>query len=599
MTKGKNIPIKYTNRDFNSIKEDLIQYAKRYYPDTYNDFSEASFGELIFDLVSYTGDSLSYYLDYQANEAFMDTAVEFANLRKHAKSLGYSYAGVPSSFGVGSFFILIPSNADGNAPDMDYAPTLKKGTSLKSNNGVSFLLLEDVDFSNSENDIVEAKYDETNGGVTFYAIRAFGQVSSGKLQSVEIDLSSNTFEKLRRVRIGDSTITEIVSVEDSEGNRYYEVDFLSQEVVMLETTNPNAKSDGVRSIMKPFVTARRFVLEQDNTGTYLQFGFGSEQDDDTGLTDPSDVVLRLHARSHITDKSIDPNKLLGTDKLGVSPYATVLKVVIRKNDASNVNVGSRGLDTVVEPILKFENLSGLSSTVVSQVRGSIEVTNDKPITGQSLELAAEEIKINAKNNYAAQNRAITKEDYEAIAYNMPNKFGSLKRVNVINDPSATNRKLAMYVASQNTDGHLVESNDRIKSNLKTWLTRYKNINDHIDIFDAKVVNIGINFEVSIDNRYNKEEIVNLAIKNLTNKYKNKFYIGEPIYITDVQNELAKTKGIVDISKVEIVNKKNGSYSTIPLDLMKILSRDNTYYKTPKNVVLEIKFPELDIRGKAK
>ena len=599
MAKGKNIPIKYTNREFNSIKQELIEYAKRYYPETYNDFSDASFGELIFDLVSYTGDSLSYYLDYQANESFMDTAVEFANLRKHAKSLGFSYAGVPSSFGLASFFILIPSNADGNAPDMDYAPMLKKGTSLKSSNGVSFLLLEDVDFSHPQNTIVEAKYNETTGGVTFYAIRAFGQVSSGKLQSVEVDLSSNSFEKFRRVRVGDSTITEIVSVQDSEGNKYYEVDFLSQETIMLETSNPNAKSDGVRSIMKPFVTARRFVLEQDNTGTYLQFGFGSDQDDDSGLTDPSDVVLRLHARNHIIDKSIDPNKLLGTDKLGISPYATTLKVVIRKNDASNVNVASRGLDTVVEPIIKFENLSGLNSSLVSQVRGSLEVINEKPIVGQSLDLAAEEIKINAKNNYATQNRATTKQDYEAIAYSMPNKFGSLKRVNVISDPSSTNRRLAMYVLSQNTDGHFVLSNDRIKSNLKTWLTRYKGINDQIEIFDAKIVNIGINFELSVDTRYNKEEIVNLAINNLKKRYQNKFYIGEPIYITDIQNELVKTKGVLDVSKVEVVNKKNGRYSTTPLDLMKIISRDNTYYKTPKNVVLEIKLPELDIRGKAK
>ena len=132
MAKGKNVPIKYTNREFDSIKQDLIEYAKRYYPDTYNDFSEASFGELIFDLVSYVGDSLSFYLDYQINESFMDTAVEFANLRKHARSLGYSYAGVPTSYGVASFFILVPSNSDGNAPDMDYSPTLKKGSVLRS-----------------------------------------------------------------------------------------------------------------------------------------------------------------------------------------------------------------------------------------------------------------------------------------------------------------------------------------------------------------------------------------------------------------------------------------------------------------------------------
>ena len=461
------------------------------------------------------------------------------------------------------------------------------------------MLLEDVDFTDPKNDIVEARYDETNGGVTHYAIKAYGQVSSGKLLLSELDISSTSFERFRRIRIGDSTISEVVSVEDSEGNRYYEVDFLSQETVLLETTNPNAKTDGVRSIMKPFVTARRFVVEQDNTGTYLQFGFGSEDDDDSGLSDPADISLRLHARNHITDNSFDPNKLLGTDKLGISPYGTVLKVIIKKNDSSNVNISSRSLDTVVQASLKFTAENDLNSTKVSAVRGSLEVTNDNPIVGQSLAITSEEIKIKTKNFYATQNRAITKQDYEAIAYSMPKKFGSLKRVNVINDPSATNRKLAMYVISQDSDGHLSLSNDRIKANLKTWLTRYKGINDQIEIFDAEIVNFGINFEVSVDPRFNKEETVNLAIKNLKDKYDNKFYIGEPIYLTDISNVLSKTRGVIDVSKVEVINKKNGSYSTTPIQLNKILSRDNTYYKTPKNVVMELKFPSKDIKGKAK
>ena len=529
----------------------------------------------------------------------MDTAVEFSNIRKHAKSMGFSYSGVPTSYGVASFFILVPSNADGNAPDMDYAPVLKKGTTLQSNNGVSFILLEDVDFFNPQNDIVEARYNEQTGGVTYYAIRAFGQVSSGKLQVVEIDLSSNTFERFRKVKVGNSTVSEIVSVQDSEGNKFYEVDYLSQETVLLETTNPTARQDGVRSIMKPFVTARRFVVEQDNTGTYLQFGFGSEGDDDAGLADPSNVALRLNARNHITDNSFDPNKLLGTDKLGISPFGTTLTVVLRKNDATNVNIGSRGLDTIVNADIKFIAENNLNSAKVSIVRGSLEVTNDKPIVGQDIQTASDDIKIKAKNYYATQNRAVTKQDYEAISYFMPKKFGSIKRVNVINDPSSTNRKLAMYVLSQNSDGHLVVSNDRIKSNLKKWLTKYKGINDQIEIFDAKIVNFGINFEISVDPRYNKEEIVNLAIKNITDRYNSKFYIGEPIYLTEISNVLSKTKGVNDIVSLEIVNKKNSPYSTTPLDFVKIISKDNTFYKTPKNVALELKFPKLDIQGKVK
>jgi hypothetical protein len=419
------------------------------------------------------------------------------------------------------------------------------------------------------------------------------------MQLLEIDLTSTSFEKFRRVRIGDSTISEVVSVEDKQGNKFYEVDFLSQETILLETSNPTVKQDGVRSIMKPFVTARRFVLEQDNTGTYLQFGFGSDEDDDSGLTDPSDVALRLHARNHITSNSFDPNKMLGTDKLGISPFGTTLKVVIRKNDSTNVNVGARGLDTIVDASMKFESEVDLNSSKVSDVRGSLEVGNDKPIVGQSLDTASEEIKIQSKNYYATQNRAITKQDYEALSYFMPKKFGSIKRVNLINEPSATNRKLTMYVLSQNSDGHLILSNDRIKNNLKTWLTKYKNINDHLEIFDAKIVNFGINFEISVDPRFNKEEVINLAIKNLSDKYKDKLYIGEPVYITDISNIIVKTKGVTDVSKIEIINKKSGKYSNTPIELNKILSRDNTYYKTPKNVIMEIKYPLEDIKGKAK
>ena len=178
MAKGKNVPIKYTSRDFDSIKEELVKYAKRYYPNNYNDFTKASFGSMMFDMVAYVGDILSFYVDYQANESFLDTAVEFGNLRKHARSLGYSYSGVPVSYGIASFFVIIPANVDGTAPDTDYIPTLKKGATISSSNNVSFVLLEDVDFSNPKNDVIEARYDETNGGVTYYAIRAHGQVSS-------------------------------------------------------------------------------------------------------------------------------------------------------------------------------------------------------------------------------------------------------------------------------------------------------------------------------------------------------------------------------------------------------------------------------------
>ena len=599
MPKKKNILIKYTNRDFDSIKQDLIDYAKRYYPDSYKDFGEASFGSLMFDLVAYVGDNLSFYLDYQTNESFLDTAVEFGNIRKHARSLGYSFSGVPTSFGTAAFFILVPANTLKSTYDSLYVPTLKRGSTFRSSNGVSFILLEDVDFSDAKNEVVEARFDSTNGGPTYFAIRAYGQVSSGKLQSVDINLTNSSFEKFKKIRIGGSDITEVVNVTDSDGNRFYEVDYLSQETVLLETTNPTAKTDGVRSILKPFVTARRFEVVQDNTGTYLQFGFGSTSDDDSGLADPASVVLRLHARDSITAKSIDPNKLLGTDKLGISPSGTTISVTYRVNDSTNVNVGAGNLNNVVSPIFTFSDPTSLDSSVLSFVRSSLEVNNEESIVGQTVNLESEEIKVRAKNYYATQNRAVTKQDYEAIAYNMPNKFGLIKRINVVNDPYATNRKMAMYVISENENSQLTASNNRIKENLKSWLLQYKAINDVIEIFDAKIINFGIEFEISVDNRYNRDEVMFNAIQNLNSNYSMKKYIGEPIYLTEIYNTLVKTNGVIDVKKLNIVNKFGGNYSSIPFDFDKVRSKDGTFFKAPKNVIYELKFPEQDIKGTIK
>lgn len=600
MAKGKNIPIKYTSREFDSIKEELIKYAKRYYPNNYNDFSEASFGSMVFDMVAYVGDMLSFYVDHQANESFLDTAVEFNNLRKHARSLGFSYSGIPVSYGIASFFLIVPANVDGTAPDTSYIPTLKKGATMTSANNVSFYLLEDVDFSNPKNDVIEAKYDEANGGVTYFAIRAFGQVSSGSSKFIDIDLRNETFEKFRKIRVGESTISEIVKVIDAEGNEYYEVDYLSQETVLLETTNPTAKQDGVRSIMKPFVTSRRFVVEQDNTGTYLQFGFGSEDDtNDSGLADPSSVAIRLHARDHITDRSIDPSSLLGTDKMGVSPIGTVLRIIYRSNDTNNVSVSSNGLTNMVEYDLKFENESSLNASEISIIRGSLEVTNDEPITSQSIDYTPEEIKVRAKNYYSTQNRAVSKQDYEALIYNMPVKFGSVKRANIVSDPMSTNRKLAIYVVSEDNLGNLELTNGRIKNNIKTWLSQYMGINDKAEVFDPYIVNFEISFEVSSDPRLTNEEVLSSCFKNIKDNYNNKFYIGEPIYITEIQKILSKTKGVVDVKSVKINNLYGGEYSNTPFDFDKVLSKDGTYYKVPKNVVLELRFPDIDLKGKIK
>ena len=599
MPKNKNIAVKYTSRDFESIKEDLVQYAKRYYSDGYRDFSAASFGSLVLDTVAYTGDILSYYLDYHVNESFLDTSLEFDNIRKHARALGYKFSGAPSSFGTVSLFILCPANTDGTAPDTTYLPILKAGSSFSSADGGNFILSEDVDFSSESSDIVAARFNPTTGATTYFAVRNYGQIQSGVLNIARVDLSNSVFERFKKVRVGESNISEIISVYDSEGNRYYEVDNLSQEVIFVETTNQNAMVDGVRSILKPYATTRRFTLEQDDTGTYLQFGFGSENIDDGGITDPSRVALKMQGKDNITSKSFDPTRLISTNKLGISPSNTELSIVYRSNSPESTNVAANSINSVGTKTFIFDDITILTNSQREFVENSLEVNNDDPITSINIDISTEELKQRAKSYYAAQNRAVTKQDYESLIYNMPPQFGAVTRANIVNDPSSSNRKLSLYVISQNNNEILEKTNMVTKNNIKNWINQYKSLNDQIEIYDPKIINFRIEFTVMTDRRFSQDAVLRQCIDEVKKLYSDKMYIGEPLYITRIYEILNRIDGVVDVRKVKVFNKTGGPYSNITLDMDKILSKDGTFYQTPQNSILELRFPDEDIKGIAK
>jgi hypothetical protein len=369
--------------------------------------------------------------------------------------------------------------------------------------------------------------------------------------------------------------------------------------VFVETTNKDAKTDGVRSILKPFATTRRFTVEQDDTGTYLQFGFGSENEDDSGITDPSRVALKMSGKDHISSKSFDPAKLMTTNKLGVSPYNTEMTISFISNSPEGINIAANTLNTVVFKNFIFEDLSQLISSQRTFVQNSLEVNNDEPITSISLDISVQELKQRAKAHYATQNRAVTKQDYESLVYNMPPKFGAVSRANIINDPSSSNRKISLYVISQDNNGHLSNSNATMKHNLKNWINQYKSLNDQIDIYDPKIINFGIDFTVVTDKRYSQDAVLQECVRDLQKLFSDKMYIGEPLYITRIYERLNRVDGVIDVRKVTLMNKTGGIYSGISMDLDKIISKDGTYLKTPDNVILELKYSDLDIKGTAK
>jgi hypothetical protein len=592
----KILPINYTNRDFRSIREDLLDMAERFYPDTFQDFSEASFGAMMLDAAAYVGDQLSFYLDYNINESFLDTAFQFNNILRHGQVLGYKSEGRPSTFGQGTLYVIVPASSTGIGPDENYLPVLRRGARFTTNGGLNFMLTENVDFSDPRNDVAIARNDTSTGAPTHYAIRAFGNVVSGFMQQERIDVGP--FERFRAVTILTPNISEIISVFDSEGNEYYEVDYLAQDIVYKEISNNNYKNDNVPSIIKPFLVSRKFVVEYQEDRSVLQFGSGNPNESNV-VADPQKVALDIFGKTYNTDKTFDPTRLTTNKNYGIVPSDTTLTIVYRVTNPTNSNVSVGSLRNVAARTFDYKNRNTLNNITVQEINESLEIYNDKPIVGDTSFLTSEELKRRVFDTFPTQNRAVTQTDYENLVYRMPPKFGSIKRVSVQRDADSQKRNLNMYVVSENKFGKLVETNNTIKNNIKTWINNYRMLSDTIDILDPYILNIGVEFIIKAHPTYNKFVALDNAVKALRQKYQTCYYIGEQFSISDVYSYLKNVEGILDVIDVKIVPKTSSEYSQASININDNISPNGNYLIVPNNAVVEIKFPEVDIKGKVR
>ena len=594
MTKLKNVPINYTSRDFETIKQDLVNHAKRYYPDTFQDFSEAGFGSLMLDTVAYIGDILSFYADYQASESFIDTASEFDNLISLGRQTGFRLNRNPASQGIATFFVMVPANANGEAPDVRYIPILKKGSSMTSTSGANFVLNEDVNFL--DGDTVVARVHPTTGEPTQYAIKNYGAVSSGELSATTITIDG--FEKFREEFVAEPNITEIVSIVDSDGHEYYEVDYLTQNVVFRSIANRDeATRQLTPEILKPLVVPRRFTTQQIVSGMKIQFGSGIEEtNSDERVLDPSSVAVKMYAKPYISDVEMDPSKLLSSDTMGVTPVDTLLRVTYLKNSKKDVNINSNSLTTMSNAVLEFQDIASLNPTMVRAVQGSVESTNSSPITGATSTPNVEDLRRRIMNSFSYQRRAVTLQDYETLGYAMPPKFGSLKRIKAIKNPNPRRGNLNLAVISVDTDEYLTTANAVLKDNLRTWLDKGRMVSDVIEIVDAKIINFGLDFTVIGDLDKDRTIILQACIVALTNFYNDKANIGENFYITDVYKVLKDVTGVIDVVDVNVSSKTGSGYSGISFDISENISEDGRAVLIPRNVIYEIKYPNVDIKG---
>lgn len=597
--KKKFVSINYTNRDFNTIRSDLINYANRYYPDLIKDFTQSSFASLMVDTTAYVGDLLSFYLDYQFNESFLASANDYENVLKLAKQLGYKNKGAKSAFGTVAIYAIIPSNGYGLGPNTNYLPIIRRNSVLTSTAGIPFILTEDVDFSTPELETVVARVDQTTGTPTSFAVRAYGNVVSGQFQYVDKEVGP--FEKFKRISINDPNVSEIVTVFDSNGNQYFEVDYLSQDVVYKSITNTDpVTKQQTPSVMVPVSVPRRFVVEHKQKTVDLVFGHGS--DDmfvQSSVAEPANVLIDRFAREYITDDIFDPSNLIANESFGIAPSNTILRITYRTNNFTETSVGTGQITSFSNAIIDFRNPRAVPSNVRTSILNNLECSNETPIVSENAFPTISEIKHMAIDGFAAQSRAVTGNDYEALLYRMPTRFGSIARARAVRDPDSLKRNINLYVLSKNNFGKLEMSNSATKTNIRNWINNYRMINDTVDILDGRIINIGIDFEIIVSDPYNKYDVLNQSLNLVRSRFNRHYFMGEPFNIYEIYSVLNDVDGVADVTKVTISNIRNTGYSSDYININRHTTPDGRQIIPPENAIFEIKFPTNDINGATK
>ena len=592
--------INYTSRDFTSIKNDLVQYAKTYYPNTFRDFQEAGFGSIMLDNVAYIGDILSFYLDYQFNETFSETALEFRNLNKIARQAGVKFIPNKTATGILSFFIEVPAvlTSGGTvrdaAPDTDYLPILRKNAVFSTANGKVYTLAEDVDFSNPNFQTVVNKTNATTGAPTTFIVKGFGKVISGRVNQVTRAITD--YRPFLSLPLPIRNVTEIISVEDSDGHEYYEVDYLSQDVVHEPIPNRGADSIHVPFILKPRAAARRFETIFEDGIVRLQFGFGSEADLDVDgdYVDPTLVLLDQQGKDYISDPSFDPNRLMSTGRMGVSPANTTLTIRYRSNETGNTNTGVGTVNRVVSSNFVFRNRNTLLSSLVNGVRNSLEVTNEEAIIGDIRPAATEELRVLTKASFASQNRAVTGQDYKALIQTMPARFGGVKRVGVYKDNKAFKNNLNIYTISEDSQSRLLTPSVTLRENIKNYIQNYKMIGDTVDIFPANVINVGFNITLITEPKVETLQVRRNVLTQLRNYLATAPEIGENIIISNFTNLINEVPGVADVLRFKVVRKLGDNYFNTRFSVIDNTSADGNVIFIPKNAIYEVRFPNTDI-----
>ena len=609
--------IRYINRDFNDFRNTLIEYSKTYFPNTYNDFTPSSTGMLFMEMASYVGDVLSFYLDNQIQETFIQKARQTENLFNLAYMLGYRPKVTTAASVDIDFYQQIPAKTSGSiqVPDYDYALLIPENTQVSSNTdtNIKFLIQDVIDFSSSSSlDPTEVSVFQISGNQPqYFLLKKTRKAISATIRSTQFSFAGGVRFDTRN--INDSNIIGILDVYDSDNNQWYEVPNLAQENVFdtIRNTNsndPNFASDNeVPYLLQLKQVQRRFVTRFQTTGSLqLQFGAGSYGDNDEEIVpNPDNVGLGLPFEQDKLTTAFSPLNFVFTNTYGIAPSNTTLTVRYLTGGGVGSNVNSGTLTVVDDTNIRFINTNLGNTSLANTIFNSLASNNPLAADGGQDGDTIEEIRQNATGNFQNQLRTVTKEDYLIRSLSMPSNLGVIAKAYAMPSkiaeyqPGELPTILDLYVLSYDINKNLRTASATLKHNLKTYLSEYRMINDSIKIKDAFVVNIGVDFDIVVLPNYNNNEVLTKCIDSLTTYFDiDKWQINEPILLKDLYILLDKVEGVQTVKNVVITNKAGIAlgYSTYGYDIQGA-TVNSVVYPSIDPMIFEVKYPNNDIKGR--
>ena len=604
-----NRDINYINKDFSDFRSQLINFSQTYFPNTYTDFSPSSPGVMFMEQAAYVGDVLSFYLDNQIQENFLQYARQDNNLYELAYMFGYR----PKVTGLAtvdiSFYQLLPAKQVAGAylPDYDYALYINENTDISTPTGVSFVIEDPIDFtvSNSLDPTTVSIAQLSGNEPEYYLLKKKRKASSGTINSTTFSFGS--YQEFPTVEINASNIAEIIDIVDSEGNKWYEVDYLGQELVFdgIKNTNindpNNYENQDTPYILKTKQVQRRFAtrfLSQNQL--QIQFGAGKPGDNDEEiLPNPDNVGLGLPFQKNKLTTAYSPTNFIFTNTYGIAPSNTTLTVRYLTGGGVSSNIAANTLTNLNTNNINFLK-SNLNATTSNYIFSSLSSNNEEAASGGEDGDTIEELRQNTISNFNSQMRNVTADDYLVRALSMPGKYGVISKA-FTQKPKAesSDTTLDIYVLSYDVNKKLNIASSTLKNNLKSYLNQYRMIGDSLSIKDSFIINIGCEFEIITLPNFNNNEVLLECISTLQDYFDiSKWQINQPIILRELYTLLDRINGVQTIKDIQIINKAgvNSGYSQYAYDIQGA-TQNRVIYPSLDPSIFEVKYPNEDIKGK--